>query len=219
MKRFSQVRTWLLLAAVAALFASTVWAAKPAPPPPPPPTSGPEVYEWRPDLGGWLDTSRNLVWGYEFRQLTGGTGPYDFLQSRNYPALMLGTADYYYDEAAYYYGIGDLELGDLFFDAAIACEDAASFTNWRFPTKDEASDAIAKKLFKYDIAGWSGYWSTPLGPGLAYDGWALCWTSTAGKKARGGFSTHWVYTPATGDLGEWPNGGDGDVIWVRTHVP
>jgi len=40
---------------------SELRAGKPAPPPPNPFA----IYEWRPDLGGWLDTQRNLVWGYD----------------------------------------------------------------------------------------------------------------------------------------------------------
>lgn len=49
--------------------ASTLEAAKPAPPPPPPPPPNPAaIYVWREDLGGWLDTSRNLIWGYSLSQ-------------------------------------------------------------------------------------------------------------------------------------------------------
>jgi hypothetical protein len=199
---------------------SLVEAAKP-PPPPPPPSAGPEVYEWRPDLGGMLDTSTNLVWGCEFYALSGGTAPFNHLQSVDYPGAMLSTADTYYDAADYYYGIGDVATGDLYTSAAEACEDAATFTNWRFPTLAEAQDAMAKSLFKYDIEGFSGYWATPLGPGIAYDGFTPCWTSTLGKNNQkiNGFPTTWTYTPATGATGLASRGWSADAIWVRTHVP
>lgn len=219
--RRAQLKAMFCVAIVTAVAVSDAFGGKPQPPPPspPPPPHPADVYEWRPDLGGMLDTSTNLVWGYEFRALTGGTAPYNYLASQNYPMRMLETADAFYDEADYYYSIGDTELGDHYTQAAFACEDAASYTNWRFPTKSEAQDALWKSLFRYDIEGYSGYYSTPLGPGLAYDGWAPCWTSTPGKPARGGFRTYWTYTPINGDMGEGPDGYSLDVIWVRTHTP
>lgn len=52
---------------VAAGALSSAFAGKPQPPPPNPFL----IYEWRPDLGGWLDTQTNLVWGYSFWDLQG----------------------------------------------------------------------------------------------------------------------------------------------------
>lgn len=73
-----------------------------------------------------LDTSRNLIWGYEGYALSGGTAPYDFLNSQNYPAIMQSTAGDFYDQADYYSGIGDTETAALYDEAAGFCEDAPS---------------------------------------------------------------------------------------------
>ena len=59
------------VALVVAISGFVAEAAKPPPPPPPPPPNPADIYEWRPDLGGWLDTDRNLVWGYDIISLRG----------------------------------------------------------------------------------------------------------------------------------------------------
>lgn len=63
----------LTVLTLAALISSGPATAKPPrnPPPPPPPPDPTVIYQWRPDLGGILDTQTNLVWGYSFYDLKG----------------------------------------------------------------------------------------------------------------------------------------------------
>ena len=73
--RCFQLATFCCLAVLAIGGLSNVYGGKkgsPPPPPPPPPPADPfQVYEWHPELGGWLDKNTNLVWGYSFIDMLG----------------------------------------------------------------------------------------------------------------------------------------------------
>jgi hypothetical protein len=70
LRRFQLVAA-CCLAIIMAGACSEALAGKPKPPPPPPPPNPFLIYQWRPDLGGWLDTQTNLVWGYSFQTMLG----------------------------------------------------------------------------------------------------------------------------------------------------
>lgn len=124
---------WLscLAALCGLLLMASVEAAKPAPPPPPPPPNPAAIYQWRPELGGWLDTQRNLVWGYQLTAVVNGGFSYDgaIATAPNY-AIRLATAADDYDvrgtnmlaQADNYqalgdaaYAAGDYELADEYY--------------------------------------------------------------------------------------------------------
>jgi hypothetical protein len=102
------------------LFVSPSWlpAAKPTPPPPPPPPANPfEIYEdRRADLGGWLDTERNLIWGYSLVQTRNNNCSYSGAQwfAQNYADQLAAEVDVRLERAAYNQDQGDVNqaLGD-----------------------------------------------------------------------------------------------------------
>lgn len=101
MPRFRRVQLVAMccLAIVAEGALSDVYGGKPKNPPPPPPDPA-LIYQWRPDLGGWLDTQTNLVWGYSFYDMLGtstGSG-YGISQSRAVTAAT-NYADNFYEMA------------------------------------------------------------------------------------------------------------------------
>jgi hypothetical protein len=171
---------------------------------------GPEVYQWREDLGGWLDTSTNLVWGYDSLEILGYAHNFSGSSSvvATYPQILQNFASSQTDPA--------IQLV-----AQNAANVAVQYTNWRMPTLDEARDAMAKKLFVYGPGGLNGYQSVPSLVPVA-GGWLVHahWTSTAGKPIRGGFPSGYVYVPATGDYGLLgQNSPAAGCIVVRTHTP
>jgi hypothetical protein len=173
---------------------------------PPPPPLGPEVYEWREDLGGWLDTSRNLVWGYDQLGIGGYGITYAQAQQRaqNYAAYLQELADA--SQSVHLQAAADV---------------AALYDNWRVPTREECTDATAKGLFTYGDGGFNGYSSFPgEPPGLAY-GDTNRWTNDLGKPNEKlyGQATAWAWHPMGGGTGLATLNSLIGVIWVRTHVP
>ncbi len=180
-----------------AAYGPIVEAGKPAPPPPPPPPLGTEVYEWRPELGGWLDTSRNLIWGYSpIAMINGGWCGFDgtVAWTTTYPTV----------------------LTNLGFAAEGAV--AAQYTNWRLPTLAECQDAYAKGFFAYGPGEFNWDTSPAEGAqGLGYDG-RISWTSTLGTKKDS--KLVWVFDPSNGSAGLVGKGSCIDhLAVVRTHVP
>jgi hypothetical protein len=153
------------------------------PPPPPPPPLGTEVYEWRPELGGWLDTSTNLIWGYSPSVLNNGyAAPYDFSvnQTANYATLL--TSAGFPTEGAI----------------------AGQHTGWRFPSLAECKDAYAKGFFAYGPGKFNWDTSPAADPqGLAYGG-GNSWTSTPGTGKDN--QKIWVFNAADGTSGPSPKG-------------
>lgn len=190
-----------MVAACAALlygaaYGPIVEAGKPAPPPPPPPPLGTEVYEWHPELGGWLDTSRDLIWGYSPSAVDNGYAwPYSFAANiaANYATFL--TNQGYPTEGAI----------------------AAQYTNWRLPTLAECQDAYAKGFFAYGPDKFNWDTSPAAGAqGLAYGGWNS-WTSTPGTKKDN--QKIWVFNPVDGTSGPSPTGYSWySLATVRTYV-
>jgi hypothetical protein len=138
----------LLLPACLALVLvqSALIAGKPAPPPPPPPPNPFLIYEWRPDLGGWLDKERNLIWGYSMNQISGSSYSYDYA---------LG-------EVADYAGV--LADGALDFDAKSALYDSRG--DEYLAKGDAEPDPVLKQQY-YDRA--QGYYDLSEDYGIAAD--------------------------------------------------
>jgi hypothetical protein len=98
MRSFCTCRRALLFTAVAAAAGvlSSLQAAKPtAPPPPPPPPDPFVIYEWRPELGGWLDKQTNLVWGYSSFAATGSWSTFSWANgvAADYSGMLSDAAD------------------------------------------------------------------------------------------------------------------------------
>jgi hypothetical protein len=227
------------------VLATGLGAAATSPQPTPPDPF--EIYEWREDLGGWLDTTRNLVWGYDSGGILGYGITYNNAQNfvQNYAATMASTAiqrqnqaDESYAQAAYLYSIGHLEgaqfheqQGDLYASQAAGLTAAATiasqYTNWRLPSLQEALDAVNKGLFTYSNdqyvdADFDGYNSVPQVPpsGLSY-GNIPVWSNDVGgnKNKIKGRDTAWVYLPITGDPGVVTQTSQIPAIVVRTYIP
>jgi hypothetical protein len=236
---------WVLSTTICLVVATGLVADATSPQPTPPDPF--EIYEWREDLGGWLDTTRNLVWGYDSGGILGYGLTYSLAQNfvQNYAATMASTAiqrqsqaDESYARAAYLYSIGELEgalwheqQGDLYASIAAglaaAAPIASQYTNWRIPSLEEALDAVNKGLFtysndQYDDADFDGYNSVPQVPpsGLSY-GNIPAWSNDVGgnKNKIKGRDTAWVYLPITGEPGVITQTSQIPAIVVRTHLP
>ena len=216
---------------------------KPQPPPeepPPPPPHASEVVVYRPDLGGWLDTSTNLVWGYMLTKTRGTSASFEWGKgfAANYAEEMWIAGEEreaYADFAAakaielqesdperaaiyaqraedYYYS------ADVCYDTATA---AAQYTGWRTPTLTEATDAVAKELFIYgsDPVHYPDGWQTM--PDLPpYQSWSdtLTWTSSSAGKVKGQ-NVAWAFYPVSGGTAKIGMNSAVHVVVVRTHVP
>jgi hypothetical protein len=158
-----------------------------------PPASA-AVFEWRPDLGGWHDTSNNLVWGYASMGIS--NSPYTQSNAEIYASSL--------------YASDLLNWG--YEDEAIV---AAQYS-WRLPSLAEYQDAYNKGLFWedeeshiYDASPADGFQSTSYG--------FTKWTSTLGvtkdKKKAYYFDTTW------GSSGLATKTSGKNVIPVRKHIP
>jgi len=227
---------------------SLAHAGKPTPPPPPPPPDPATIYEWKPELGGWLDKSRNLIWGYTPTSFEGTNASYQWAVDTvktNYATMLLNTAVNMQAHAQYCLDRSEIEF-DLAEEAA-AIEDwegeayhlnraygylalrdrdlanipefqyagavASQYTNWRLPTKDEASDALNKGLFRYGPGGLNGYDCSPaVGNQETYRNWFTLTSTLKGTSV-------WVFLPdeetmTTVSKTQWC-----DFIPVRTYTP
>lgn len=163
--------------------------------------AGTAVYVWRADLGGWLDTSRNLVWGYSLTDSINSTYQYSSAQSAaaQYPVLLAGQADYLLGRAEYCemraaelaetdparsqaYAALAVTYGqdaDAFFNAAL---NAGQFSNWRTPTLSEFQNAWSKGLFSRGANGFNLDMSPAVGYQAGYGG--PHWTSDPANKKK-----------------------------------
>jgi len=193
-------------------------AGKPVPPPPPPPPVDPTlIYEHRPDLGGWLDTSRNLLWGtYSVTVCTGGAEHYDdcaALAADYSGTLTFGAAQYdalssQYQAFGDQYAVSNPTLAAKYYgyaqdyaaaaDELLANSQAASVVEganrWRMPSKDEFVDAYNKGMFTYGDGGLNAFDTSPV-PGIQPQvAHSLYWTTTPDKGNR----SQWAYDPPAG---------------------
>lgn len=160
------------------------------------PPAGTAVYVWRADLGGWLDTSTNLVWGYSATSISGSNYSFNYANTTlraNY-ATLLTNSGYPAEGAA-----------------------AAQHTNWRLPALNEYQGAWNKGFFttgadgfNYDTSPAMGYQGPPYGNGLN-------WTTTPGA----GKNKNSIYLFNIIDGGNMIVSKTSSVqaILVRTHLP
>lgn len=156
-----------------------------------PPASA-SVYVWRADLGGWLDTSTNLVWGYSSMGIsnTPVTSPQAETFAANYATTLRNSG--YVNEA-----------------------DVAGQYVWRLPNLGEYQDAFAKGLFWED--GTTGLYDQSPAAGFqspAY-GW-LKWTSTPGTGKNKKLMYYFETTGGTWGTATKTSGLN--AIVVRKHV-
>lgn len=131
----------------------------------------PEAFEDRyADLGGVLDLTNGVVWGYE-------------------PFASLVNAAINYSEGVvnerYLWAFEDRAAHSTPEEHAILAEAqaiAAQFT-WRWPTVFEARDAVAKGLFTFGEGGVDMYYGSPLYavPAVSYGVGNLRWSSSEAK--------------------------------------
>ncbi|MGN6547738.1 MAG: hypothetical protein ACTHK7_22000, partial [Aureliella sp.] len=150
----------------------------------PPETNGNANYEWRPDLGGWLDRQSKLVWGYHVTSCA--NRPYTYSNAQNaassYPAVLAAEVDRCLNDAAIYdaevlkYQETDPARAQLSADwaqyyrdsadaFALAAEDASQFSNWRMPTLREFQTAWSRGLFSRGTLGFN----MDMSPAPGYD--------------------------------------------------
>lgn len=199
----------------------------------PPETNGNANYEWRPDLGGWLDRQAKLVWGYGMTESLGSNYSYAGAQNAcpNYPTQLAGQVQRFVDLAAYYdaqtqfYQESDparsqhyAELAQWNRDTASAYQraaaDAAQYTNWRAPTLGEFQTAWGRGLFSRGSLNFNMDMSPAEGYDAGYQN--LNWTSNPVSKNK--------KTAVAFSLG---NGGSGSISVtssinaqvVRTYIP
>ena len=204
------------------------------------------VFVSRPDLGGVLDTSTNVVWGYSHEGVANRHATYAGAMNANswYAATFSEIADdnegwatHHYVQAASLWETDPLlaqrhlVYADRLTATLVPLREAGTvadhYSNWRPPTLDEARDAVAKGLFTRGETGLNQWTFSPvdLVPGnelpfplgLAYPTHA-CWTSDT--EAKGKYKDHaWVYEPLDGSARRIGKGSAADVIVVRTHTP
>ena len=191
------------------------------------------VFESRPDLGGVLDTSTNVVWGYSF----GVEGMHNFdytsalLAPARYPSMLLETAQKNQEYAEYC--LQQMESdperahlwqaeADKYFATVQPLTDAGTvasqYGNWRLPTFAEAQDAVAKGLFTYGDGGLNKWtWHPAYPPPMAPEGTGWYWSADAGGKKPGGGDSGWTFNAFDGS--GWRIVAFSRVLVVRTHTP
>lgn len=246
----SRKHAWLCLVFALACLASASSAfagKKPGgnPPPPPPPPDPATIYEYRADLGGWLDTTRNLVWGYNCQPIE---GPKTLNQAKTFAAnyatalanyainYLPGQADLYEMQADW-----QTEQGN----AALAAGNVALAEDWfaaaevNYARAQLHRDSIAPTLAAAEVA--SNYtWRVPTQAEATDAMWKGLFTY--GEGGLNGYDQdpllglqqvyqhfHWtttlkkqtafVYNPTNGDTGFIGVNSGIYCIVVRTHVP
>jgi hypothetical protein len=174
-----------------------------------------EIFEDRyADLGGVLDTSTNLVWGYDAHSFSGIDITLSWLaqigDNGAYLYCLNWALNYYSDPTSINY------------DPVKAAEMQSALTiaeqyTWRRPTVTEARDAVAKGLFTYGAGGCNIYYGSPIAPNGPFisDPGTFRWTSVAAKPARGGALSAWAWEPDDG-FAELISDSAISCIWVRT---
>jgi hypothetical protein len=228
---------WQTLSAFRTLFAMIVIATTsiscPADAGAQPP--GTDVYEWRPDLGGWLDTSRKLVWGYSMSDSTNSGFSFEGAKywAARYPELLANQVEPALDRAEYcqqqanslwetdpvraqaYADLAAMysQNAELFMEASL---DAAQYSNWRLPTLTEFQDAFAKGLFS---RGENGF-NMDMSPGVGYqEGYGgTNWTSTTPKRIKGSMSALLFSITDGGTMWTGINSSSRALV-VRSHTP
>jgi hypothetical protein len=236
------------LAFVAAGLVSEAYGGKPKPPPPPPPPPNPFViYQWRPDLGGWLDTQTNLVWGYSFNDLQGHgitqsmavDAAADYANVLYDMALALSAqadqeedhADWQMEQGDIALANGDPELAADWYAAAEANYAEAQALRDSIPFVEAAGDVADQFTWRLPTKAES---QTALTNGLftygpngfdSYDsspliGFQIPWnvlTWTSTKTSNG--RNCWAYRPLDGSGGNIGVNSQVNAIFVRKHVP
>lgn len=205
-----------------------------------------DVFEYRPELGGVLDTSTNVVWGYSHIGVANRWATYAGAMNANewYAPTFFEIADDNEEWAAYHYAKAqtlwdtDPVLAQRNFDYAerlsgtlVPLREAGTvangYNNWRPPTLAESRDAVAKGLFTQGEGGLN-LWTfgpvdmvpgneLPFPRGLIYPE-AARWSSDA--ETKGKYQDRaWVYEPLDGSARRIGKGSAADVIVVRTHTP
>lgn len=220
MPKFRVARVFLftiLAASVLVVSASIGTAGKSAGNTLPPVTVTPEpdIFESRySDLGGVLDTSTKLVWGYDSHSFSG-------------IGITLSWLAQIGDDGAYLYCLNWAlneysDPANINYDPVKAADMQAALNvaeqyTWRRPTVTEARDAVAKGLFTYGAGGCNVYYGSPIAPNGPYisDPNLFRWTSVAGKPARGRTLSAWAWEPDDG-YAELLADSAISCIWVRT---
>lgn len=204
--------------------------------------AGTAVYEYHPELGGWLDTERGVIWGYSLSQSAGWSGATRSAAERNaaaYADVLFERADYWHQEALRLQGVADSYaetdpvLSQKYADAAAAreldaqgFEEAAiaadQFSNWRLPSVAEFEDAYDKGLFSIGEGGFNMDASPAFGYQENAGGWN--WTSEPVKKIKG--KLNGVAFDITYGTTSWLPADDGRsygallrFMVIRTYVP
>jgi len=161
--------------------------------PPGPPAAG--SFEWRPDLGGYLDTTTNLVWGYSSMGVT--NTPFIFSNASNYPTIYAA----------------ELTRGGYPTEAGVAAQ-----LVWRLPTLNEYQAAWNKGFFWRNAESTDGFYDhSPL------TGWqdscygSLKWTSTLGTKKEK--KRVYYFNTCDGSSGTATRTSGLNVILVHQHTP
>jgi hypothetical protein len=204
--------------------------------------AGTAVYEYHPELGGWLDTERGVIWGYSLSQSAswaGGTRSGAERAAAAYPDALFDRSEWLAQEAlrlqslADSYAESDPALSQRYADAAAINEaDAAAyveaataadqFSNWRLPSLAEFQDAYNKGLFSIGEGGFNMDATPAVGYQENYG--RQQWTSEPVKKIKGKLcgaafditygTTSWLQA----DDGR-TNGAILRFMVVRTYVP
>lgn len=223
----------------AVLFAAAVLLTSPCANAQPPGTA---VYEYRPDLGGWLDTERGVIWGYSMSQSGGYAGYTRSAAERDapaYPDVLFARAEWYVQEAqrrydlAAFYAETDPALSQRYAELAAqdeldaaAYEDAATaadqFSNWRLPSVAEFQDAYDKGLFSNGEDGFNMDATPAVGYQANYG--RNHWTAEPTKNIKG--KLNGLCFDITVGTSKWTLADNGKtygailpVMVVRTYVP
>ena len=229
----------LFVGAAALCRPAALTAGKPTTPPPPPPSGDPTlIYVYRPDLGGWLDTSRNLLWGtYSLNSCVGGSMPNDQAAAlaADYAATLADGSLYYDERSAYWQAQGDLyvlsdparaarhyqtaqdcaDAADELFAQSLAASVVEGTNKWRLPSKAEFEDAYSKGMFTYGDGGLNGFDKSPT-PGIQPEKAGFrYWTSTVTKNRY-----QWSIDPVAGlSYSEFIIGSRLYAVAVRDYTP
>jgi len=189
------------------------------------------VYQWRPELGGWHDTSNNLVWGYQC-YFTPGNYTYSLapIFAANYASSLATAATEKInsavrcEERVILYAISDPPRSQRNADLALiyradapalqtASAQAAQYSNWRVPSLVEFQQAWNKGFFTKGTGGFN--WDAGPEVGLQPSTDVSHWTSTLSKR-RG---QAMLFNFRDGGSGSFGMTSTAAVIVVRTHVP
>lgn len=196
------------------------------------------AFEWRPDLGGVHDKTRNIVWGYSLAGVTNGNITHiNALPADTWYAQMFAThAQNKQNDGNLLLSLAEVETDPIrkakyeadaadCFEAVPILQEAGNiasqYNNWRLPTLAEARDVTSRGLFTQGATGLNMWTGSPVDetPTLPYSGWRSTWCSDTSTVKVQGSAMAWYFYPINGEAFIATRTSGLDCIVVRNYTP